>query len=757
MNTIKLGRCLWAASGKIAGMKKAFLAASLTVASLSGGVVWAQNISVTVNGSPVVFPKQGPIQAPDGGILVPLREIFEQLGAAVQFLPRTRTVTASRGSTNISLQLGESVGYVNGKPRSLATPAQNIAGTTMLPLRFLSEAFGAGVKWDANARLVAISLAGAKPVVSTGVGGTKVPSAEEKPIVIAVKGLTPDEIKPANPAPNPVIPTGTLVGSLTAMTAETLSVTPESGLAESVPLAPDAIVLVKVGSAPQIRQSLSVLKIGDAVQLKRDAQGRAYLIEVSYEERVGVLKSLEPLGNRWIALFTEGAAVEVETLAEVKKLGNPSSLSEVRAGERVNLRLNPATKRVIALAVIEAEKPAVPRVEVLKVTHNATQKWVKAGDTITFTVTGTPAAKGTLRVPGLPGAEALPLIETSPGSYLATLTVPAGASLKDATALATLTLDALSSPTVAAAELFAIDAMSPTLGTFTPTERTELTDGRPNFTGTYSDTGSGIATKNMQLLVNGEDVTARAIFTDTFFTYQPPTDIAPGPVVAKLIAHDAAGNETSREWSFTVIPIALLSSVVALPGDRPLNFGDVLTIKATGAPGSKATFSLGVQVKDQPLKEDSPGIYIGSYSIQKQDVMVAVPVTVTVTDARGRTATQKAPTALTITAGPPETPIIDQPQTGASVGNSVVLSGRCLPNATIKVTIRYTGKRASILSADGLLGEYTAKADSSGRWATEPVLLRVPKELTGLLFTAEVVATGTSGTGSTVATVKFKK
>lgn len=739
-------------------MKKAFLAASLTVATLSCSPVWAQGISVTVNGSPVAFPKQGPIQAPDGGILVPLREIFEQLGAAVQFLPRTRTITASRGSTNISLQLGESVGYVNGKPKSLATPAQNIAGTTMLPLRFLSEAFGAEVKWDANARLVAISLAGAKPVVSTGVGGNKLAPPEEKPIVIAVKGLTPEEIKPVKPpAPAPVIPTGALVGTLTALTAETLTVTAESGLAESVPLSPEAIILVKVGAAPQVRQSLSALKVGDSVQLRRDSQGRAYLIETTYDERIGVLKSLEPLGNRWIALFMEGGAVEVEANAEIKKLGNSSSLSEIRTGERVNLRLNPASKRATALAVIEAEKPVAPRVEVLKVTHNATQKWVKGGDTITFTVTGTPAAKGMLRVPGLPGAEALPLVETSPGSYLATLTVPAGTSLKDATALATLMLDSLSSPTVASAEIFAIDAMGPTLGTFTPTERTDLTDSRPNITGTYSDIGSGIDPKKMQLLVNGEDVTARTIFTDTLFTYQPSTDIAPGPVAAKLIARDVAGNETAREWHFTIIPVALLSSVVALPGDRPLNFGDILTIKAIGAPGSKATFSLGAQVKDQPLKEDSAGVYIGSYTIQKQDMLVAAPVTVTVTDARGRTATQKAATTLTITAGSPETPIIDQPQTGASVGNSVILSGRCLPNATIKVTVRYTGKRASILAASGLIGDFSAKADASGRWATEPILLRVPKELTNLVFTAEVAATGTSGTGSSIATVKFKK
>jgi Copper amine oxidase N-terminal domain len=214
-------------------MKKAFLVASLAMASLSSSVAWAQGISVTVNGNPVAFPKQGPIQAPDGSILVPLREVFEALGTAVQFLPQTRTITASRGNTNISLQLGESVGYVNGKPKSLPTPAQNIAGTTMLPLRFISEAFGADVKWDATVRQVAIALAGAKPLVKTGVGvtSTKPTPAEEKPIIIPVKGLTPDEIKPVTPPVTlTAVPTGSVVGNLTALTATSLTLQADGGL-----------------------------------------------------------------------------------------------------------------------------------------------------------------------------------------------------------------------------------------------------------------------------------------------------------------------------------------------------------------------------------------------------------------------------------------------------------------------------------------------------------------------------------------------
>ena len=93
----------------MASMKKVFLAV-VGFAALSPAAS-AQSISVTVNEEPLSFAKQGPVQAPDGTILVPLREIFERLGASVQFLPATRTISAFRGTTSIALQLGESVGH----------------------------------------------------------------------------------------------------------------------------------------------------------------------------------------------------------------------------------------------------------------------------------------------------------------------------------------------------------------------------------------------------------------------------------------------------------------------------------------------------------------------------------------------------------------------------------------------------------------------------------------------------------------------
>ncbi len=133
---------------------------------LTAGSVSAQQISVTVNGSPVVFSGLGPLQV-QGRTLVPVRGVLEKLGAEVAWVPSTRSVVASTPSMDIELHLGDRQATVNGKQVLLDVPAQEISGHTMVPLRFLGEALGGTVKWDDATRTVAIvTNGGASPIDS---------------------------------------------------------------------------------------------------------------------------------------------------------------------------------------------------------------------------------------------------------------------------------------------------------------------------------------------------------------------------------------------------------------------------------------------------------------------------------------------------------------------------------------------------------------------------------------------------------------
>ena len=92
-----------------------------------------------------------------GGVtLVPMRDIFEALGATVVYVPQTREIRARKDDTNIWLQIGNTTARVGETSQTLAEAPRVITGSTLVPLRFVSEALGANVGWDNATRVVSI-------------------------------------------------------------------------------------------------------------------------------------------------------------------------------------------------------------------------------------------------------------------------------------------------------------------------------------------------------------------------------------------------------------------------------------------------------------------------------------------------------------------------------------------------------------------------------------------------------------------------
>jgi N-acetylmuramoyl-L-alanine amidase len=84
----------------------------------------------------------------EGRTLVPLRAIFEAIGANVQWEQSTQTVKAVKGSTEVILKIGSLQPAVNGKIWPLDVPAKIVRDRTLAPLRFVGEAFGGQVEWE---------------------------------------------------------------------------------------------------------------------------------------------------------------------------------------------------------------------------------------------------------------------------------------------------------------------------------------------------------------------------------------------------------------------------------------------------------------------------------------------------------------------------------------------------------------------------------------------------------------------------------
>lgn len=94
-------------------------------------------------------------------VLVPMRPIFESLGASLNWDNMTKTVTATRGTEQINLTIGNSQATIREnqaikKRVTLDALPVLSQGTTYVPLRFVSESLGARVNWESDARRVVI-------------------------------------------------------------------------------------------------------------------------------------------------------------------------------------------------------------------------------------------------------------------------------------------------------------------------------------------------------------------------------------------------------------------------------------------------------------------------------------------------------------------------------------------------------------------------------------------------------------------------
>jgi len=112
-------------------------------------------ISVFLDGRRLTF-EIAP-QTINGRTMLPLRAIFEEMGATVAWDGATQTATAIRGDTVVVLTVGSLSPTVNGVVVPIDQAGVIIDGRTLAPLRFVAEAYGGTVAWDGATRTATIT------------------------------------------------------------------------------------------------------------------------------------------------------------------------------------------------------------------------------------------------------------------------------------------------------------------------------------------------------------------------------------------------------------------------------------------------------------------------------------------------------------------------------------------------------------------------------------------------------------------------
>lgn len=139
-------------------MNKKIIALSLAaVMSLSVTALADDTIKVLVNGSELDCSEVAPFIENDH-TLVPMRAIFEALGATVDWDAETRTVVSYDpvSDVSITMQIDSDTMFVGETPVTLETPARIVNDFTVVPVRAIAEGMHSNVGWDGDTRTVTV-------------------------------------------------------------------------------------------------------------------------------------------------------------------------------------------------------------------------------------------------------------------------------------------------------------------------------------------------------------------------------------------------------------------------------------------------------------------------------------------------------------------------------------------------------------------------------------------------------------------------
>lgn len=808
------------------------LAGSLLLAALPA---WAE-IQVQVNGKDVQFGAVQPARI-QGRVLIPLRAVVESLGAEVKWDGATQTVRGFKGEKEFQLQINSRYAQVNGKPITLEVPAQMMSGTTMVPLRFVAEALGAEVEWNAAAQQVVINSgeggANELPVAEGRVTGELV-SVRDNQITIRVNGVRQtyevsqdaiilrgaegrrgrtaelSELKPGdqvrlrvnanagiaetveatfkgreNPPPVAEEPIeGEVVAIRRRGNMRTVTVRTPQGR-EEFDVAEDAEIVRPRGNNRFDPIELDDIRVGDPIRYR--AEGRV-IRRIEGQRAANVPDRNNPnvpdrnnpnapdrnrvtgeitairANSIVVRSGTDRATYDVDRDTVIFRStgsgrGVRSTLEDLKIGDQVTLRVDRTGTIAEVIdakgeAVVENPNP-VPAADlkITSFTHDADQV-LRSGSEVVLILRGSPGAQVTVDAGNL--AKDVPLKEDpqQPGRYTGRFTIPKGVTAKDVPVVAQLRMGNRTAPLIQAGNLLSVDSEPPVIAEASPADRSETANQQPEIYVEVTDgAGSGIDPKSLRMVVGDRDVTDLVKVTRRFLIYTPRQPFAPGRVPVSVTIRDMAGNQTSVAWEFTIKPASSVLQSITHDGDRALRAGDVVTITARGQTKGRGTFSIGDIVKDEPLVESAPGVYVGKYTVRRGDQIAKAPVSVDFVGPDGTRVRQEASAPLNLVAGMLQAPKITAPVDMFTLEEQVVVEGTGTPGSRVIVEVLYRGRAFGALSLKGTFGSQEVEVDKNGRWRSDPFEVRLPLGVRRPEITVTAKSVDAAGTESQPTTV----
>ncbi len=113
------------------------------------------NTSASINGIERTLTRPPIIDK--GRVMVPLRFISEAFGCQLDWNSSERKISVNRYDVNFTLWIDKKIALINGREVQIDAPPINVSGSVMVPLRFIAEPFGAKVEWNAENKMITIT------------------------------------------------------------------------------------------------------------------------------------------------------------------------------------------------------------------------------------------------------------------------------------------------------------------------------------------------------------------------------------------------------------------------------------------------------------------------------------------------------------------------------------------------------------------------------------------------------------------------
>lgn len=142
-------------------MKKIF-PLIICITLISGVSFASSDIKVYLDNSEIALSGKAVME--NGRVLVPMRSIFESIGASVNWDAANNLITSEKDANKIALQIGNKNMGLNGKLIALDVAPKIESGRTLVPVRVVSESFGYKVDWDGENKCVYIDSGAEKNI-----------------------------------------------------------------------------------------------------------------------------------------------------------------------------------------------------------------------------------------------------------------------------------------------------------------------------------------------------------------------------------------------------------------------------------------------------------------------------------------------------------------------------------------------------------------------------------------------------------------